>query len=119
MKMQSESISRLRIELDGDFWGPTAMSLAERLPLAELAGAKSVVLSLEKIRYMDQAGLAMLVRLYSHLRIRGCHLRLVDVPPVVHELLERVGLAPLVCLAESLEREPAHHTIPLSPRVEV
>jgi anti-anti-sigma factor len=109
----------LRIDIDGDFWGPHAMTLAERLPLGDLASARSVVLSLEKIRYMDQAGVAMLVRLYSQLRIRGCHLRLVDVPATAHELLERVGLAPLVCLEESIEREPAHHTIALGARAEI
>jgi anti-anti-sigma factor len=119
MKLEFGSTGRLRIELDGEFWGAHALSLAERLPLAELAGAKSVVLSLEKIRHMDQAGVAMLVRLYSHLRIRGCHLRLVDVPAAAHQLLERVGLATLVCLAESLDREPAHHTIALGARAEV
>jgi len=119
MKPQIELGGPLRIELDGDFWGPSALSLAERLPLPELAGAKSVVLSLEKIRYMDQAGLAMLVRLYSHLRVRRCSLQLVDVPPVIHEMLETVGLASLVSLAESFEREPAHHTIALGVRAEL
>jgi hypothetical protein len=33
--------------------------------------------------------------------------------------LERVGLAPLVCLDETLDREPAHHTIALGARAEV
>jgi anti-anti-sigma factor len=119
MKTQIEVSNHLRIELDGDFWGASALSLAERLPLAELAGAKSVVLSLEKTRHMDQAGLAMLVRLYSQLRVRRCRLQLVDVPPVIHEMLETVGLANLVSLAESHEREPAHHTVALGVRAEL
>jgi anti-anti-sigma factor len=116
MKTRTEAINRLLIELDGDFWGPNALDLAKRLPVGDLASARQVVLSFEKVRHMDQAGLAMLVRLYSHLRVRGSDLQLVDVPSVVLELLERVGLAELVSCAEGLEHEPAHHTIALGAR---
>ena len=116
--MQAESKSRLWIELDGDFWGSEALSLAERLPLSELASAKLVVLSLGKVRRIDEAGLAMLVRLYSHLRVRGSRLQLVDVPVAVHELLERVGFSRLVSSENGVDRELAHHTIALGTRVE-
>lgn len=118
MKMQPESVGGLRIELDGEFWGESALSLAQRLPLSDLAEAKRVVLSLEKVCRMDEAGLAMLVRLYSHLRVRGTRLELVEVPTFVHELLERVGFSHLVSYAEDFDREPAHHTIALGTRVE-
>lgn len=118
MKLQAESHSRLRIELDGDFGGSEALSLAERLPLSELAGAKLVVLSLGKVRRIDEAGLAMLVRLYSHLRVRGSRLQLVDVPVAVQELLQRVGFSRLVSCDDSENRELAHHTIALGGRVE-
>ena len=118
MKMQAESHSRLRIELDGDFWGSEALSLAERLPLSELAGAKLVVLSLGKVRRIDEAGLAMLVRLYSHLRVRGSRLQLVDVPVAVQDLLQRVGFSRLVSCEVGKNRELAHHTIALDARVE-
>lgn len=118
MKVQAESNNRLRIELNGDFWGHDALSLAERLPLSDLASAKCVVLSMEKVCRIDEAGLAMLVRLYSHLRVRGCRLQLVEVPFFVNELLERVGFSHLVSYADGLDRELTHHTIALGQQVE-
>jgi len=118
MKTRRQSIARMRIELDGDLWGHDALSLAERLPLPELVGVKCVELSLEKVRHIDQAGLAMLVRLYSHLRIRGTDLRLVDVPTVVHELLQRVGFTKLVSCADVADAAVPHQSIPPGARVE-
>lgn len=116
--MQAEFHSQLRIELDGDFWGSEALSLAERLPLSEMAGAKLVVLSLGKVRRIDESGLAMLVRLYSHLRVRGSRLQFVDVPVPVHELFQRVGFSRLVSCEVSENRELPHHRIALGARVE-
>jgi anti-anti-sigma factor len=118
MKMPSDTSDRLWIELDGDFWGNDALSLAARLPLSELAGAKLVVLSLGKVRRIDEAGLAMLVRLYSHLRVRGSRLQLVNVPVAVQQLLERVGFSRLVSCENGGDRELAHHTIELGVRLE-
>jgi anti-anti-sigma factor len=118
VKMPADTIERLWIELDGDFWGNDALSLAERLPLSELAGAKLVVLSLGKVRRIDEAGLAMLVRLYSHLRVRGSRLQLVDVPVSVQQLLERIGFSPLVAGENGVDRERADHTIELGARIE-
>ena len=109
---------RLRIELKGDLWGRDALSLAERLPLTDLVDAKSVVLSLAEVSRIDEAGLAMLVRLYSHLRVRGIRLQLVDVPVFVHELLKRVGFSPLVSHARGLDGELSHHTIALGAQIE-
>ncbi|MFW2388175.1 MAG: STAS domain-containing protein [Polyangiales bacterium] len=118
MKMPYESNASLRIELDGDLWGDHALTLAERLPLSELAGAKCVVLSFEKVRHLDQAGLAMLVRLYSHLRVRGANLQLVNVPASVHALLERVGFSNLVSYADGFDAAMEQHTVALGVRVE-
>lgn len=118
MKMQGGSIRRLRIELDGEFWGSDALSLAERLPLSDLAGAKWVVLSLKKVPRIDEAGLAMLVRLYSHLRVRGTRLQLVDVPVAIHELLDRVGFSRLVSCEDEVDCDLVHHTIALDAQVE-
>jgi len=118
MTRQAESISLLRIEIDGDFWGRNALSLAERLPLSDLVGAKCVVLSMEKVGRIDEAGLAMLVRLYSHLRVRGSDLQLAKVPGFVHELLERVGFSHLVSYADGSDRQFAHHTIALGAQLE-
>ncbi len=119
MKLRAETINRLRIELEGDFWGHDALTLAERLPLSDLAGAKCVFLSLEKVYRIDESGLAMLVRLYSHLRIRGTRLHLVDVPVSVQELLERIGFSHLVSNADGfLGRELSRHTIALGAAIE-
>ena len=118
MNMPENTSGRLWIDLDGDFWGSEALSLAERLPLSELASAKLVVLSLGKVRCIDEAGLAMLVRLYSHLRVRGSRLQLVDAPVAVQELLERVGFTRLVSCENGAVGELAHHTITLGTRVE-
>jgi ABC-type transporter Mla MlaB component len=117
MSVQAEYKSRLRIDVDQDFWGHNALSLAERLPLSDMAGAKCVELSLGQVRRIDEAGLAMLVRLYSQLRVRGSHLQLVDVPVFVHELFERIGFSRLVSYAEVSDREIAHHTI--APNVQL
>ena len=117
MSVQAEYNRPVRIDVGQDFWGHNALSLAERLPLSDIAGAECVELSLGQVRRIDEAGLAMLVRLYSHLRVRGSHLQLVDVPVIVHELLERVGFSRLVSYAEVSHRELAHHTI--APNVEL
>ncbi|MEM7434223.1 MAG: STAS domain-containing protein [Myxococcota bacterium] len=118
MQTEVEPISHLRIELDGDFWGETALTLAEQLPAADLIDVTTVSLSLRSVNHIDQAGLAMLVRLYSHLRIRGTQLQLVDVPNNVREILERVGLSRLVTLGRAPQRDVVHHTIVLAARVE-
>lgn len=118
MSVQAEYKSRLRIDVDQDFWGHNALSLAERLPLSDIAGAKCVELSLGQVHRIDEAGLAMLVRLYSHLRVRGSHLQLVDVPVFVHELFERVGFSRLVSYANGSDREFAHRTVALNAPLE-
>ncbi len=118
MKTRGESIVRLRIELDGDLLGHDALRLAERLPLSKLVGVECVELSLERVRRIDQAGLAMLVRLYSHLRIRGTDLRLVDVPTIVYELLERVGFTKLVSCVDDSDTVVAEHSVTPGARVE-
>lgn len=118
MRTQTGSSYRLRIELEGDFWGHEALSLAERLPLSDLAGARCVVLSLAKVGHIDEAGLAMLVRLYSHLRIRGSELELVDVPAIISALLDRVGFRSLVSYAEDSDDEQVHYSIALGTHVE-
>ena len=118
MQSDIEPNNHLRIELNGDFWGESALGLAEQLPSADLVDAKCVFLSLRQVSHIDQAGLAMLVRLYSHLRVRGIELRLADVPTNVSAVLERVGLSRLVTLGEAPERDVVRHTIVLGARVE-
>jgi len=105
MNDEGESMNRVQIELDDDLRGLSALSLPDRLPLTDLAGAKRVVLSMGNVRRIDQAGLAMLVRLYSQLRVRGSDLALTDVRPSVRKTLERVGLVGLVPCEGRIERE--------------
>ena len=118
MKTEAALLNRVRIELGGEFWGPEALSLAERLPISELIGARCVVLSLAKVRRIDEAGLAMLVRLYSQLRVRGSQLEFVDVPSAVLALFERVGFSRLVSCAGGSEAEQVHYSIMLGAQVE-
>jgi ABC-type transporter Mla MlaB component len=118
MSVQAGYKSRVRVDVDQDFWGHNALSLAERLPLSDIAGAKCVELSLGQVHRIDEAGLAMLVRLYSHLRVRGSHLQLVDVPVFVHELFERVGFSRLVSYANGSDCELAHRTVALNASLE-
>ena len=105
MADQRAPSSDVQVEVDGDLLGLSALSLPERLPLADLAGAKRIVLSLRNVRHIDQAGLAMLVRLYSHLRVRGAVLELVNVTPPVRQTLDRVGLTNLVFVVGGLESD--------------
>ena len=105
MKDSSEPMHRLRLKLEDDLRGLGALSLPDRLPLKDMAGAKQVVLSVGNVRHLDQAGAAMLVRLYSQLRVRGTELLLTDVPPNVRKTLDRVGLSELVPCVGSVTRE--------------
>ena len=72
-----------------------------------------VVLSLCKIRRIDESGLAMLVRIYSHLRVRGSNLELAEVPVFVREMLERSGFSRLVSYADGSNPDFAKRTITL------
>lgn len=103
MADQGEHSTGVQVEVDGDLLGLSALSLPERLPLADLAGAKRIVLSLRNVRHIDQAGLAILVRLYSHLRVRGADLELVNVTAPVRQTLDRVGLTNLVFVVGGLQ----------------
>lgn len=116
MKMEAAPVRRLRIELNGDFWGQDALALAEKFPLSELADVDSVVVSLERVGRIDEAGLAILVRFYSHLRIRGIELQLADVPVSVRELLQRVGFDRLMTYAEGSDSMASQRTIALQVR---
>ncbi len=95
-----ESLHALRIELGPNFHGRSALSLADQVSLSELSQANRVVLSLAKVEEIDEAGLAMLVRLYSQLRIRGAQLQLEDAPPFVRALLDRIGFGHLISYGE-------------------
>ena len=114
--MEAAPVRRLRIELNGDFWGQDALALAEKFPLSELADVDSVVVSLERVGRIDEAGLAILVRFYSHLRIRGMELQLADVPVSVRELLQRVGFDRLMTYAEGSDSMASQRTIALQVR---
>ena len=114
--MEAAPVRRLRIELNGDFWGQDALALAEKFPLSELADVDSVVVSLERVGRIDEAGLAILVRFYSHLRIRGIELQLADVPVSVRELLQRVGFDRLMTYAEGSDSMASQRTIALQVR---
>ena len=109
--MQHSLSNTLEITIDGDLRGPSALALAGRLPLGELASADHVVLSLTKVGDVDAAGLAMLVRLYSHLRVRGATLNLVDVQEPCEDLLRRVGLDKLLAAGTTAKPQARRHAV--------
>ncbi len=109
--MQHSLSNTLEITIDGDLRGPQALSLSDRLPLGEMASADHVVLSLNKVSDVDAAGLAMLVRLYSHLRVRGASLNLVDVQGPCEDLLRRVGLDKLLAAGTTAKPQARRHAV--------
>ena len=109
--MQHSLSNALEITIDGDLRGPGALLLSSRLPLGELASADHVVLSLTNVADVDAAGLAMLVRLYSHLRVRGTTLNLVDVQGPCEDLLRRVGLDRLLATAATAKPQARRHAV--------
>ena len=113
MEINRDVTRRLRIELEGDLWGRQALALSNQLALSDLGESSCVVLSLCKIRRIDESGLAMLVRIYSHLRVRGSNLELAEVPVFVREMLERSGFSRLVSYADGSNPDYAERTITL------
>ena len=109
MSERSKLENHVRVEIEGDLLGLSALSLQDRLPLADISRAKRVTVSMGNVRHMDQAGLAILVRLYSQLRVRGGDLVLLDVQVPVRKTLERIGLSALIGPGERpvLRSEPA------------
>jgi stage II sporulation protein AA (anti-sigma F factor antagonist) len=61
-------------------------------PLEDLLGAermkRKVLLSLEKVRFLDSSGISWLLVRHKHLRENGGKLVLYDVPPLVRQPLE-------------------------------
>jgi len=85
----------LELTIQGNLCGHEALCLSTRLPGTELSLADHVVLSLKQVTEADAAGIALLLRLYSHLTARGKRLSLRDVSRPVQALLDEVGLTSL------------------------
>jgi anti-anti-sigma factor len=83
---------KLEIEIETNLCGTEALSLALQMPASQLALADHVILSLARVEYVDHAGLAFLVRMYSQLRTRGKLLSLRHIPRNLSLLLRDVGL---------------------------
>ena len=101
--MQMMPSNTLEIAIDGNLLGASALALPGRMPLAELASADHVVLSMHDVDDADAAGVAFVVRLYSQLRVRGTTLNLVGVQRRLAELLKRIGLDRLLVPAPTAE----------------
>ena len=86
----------VEFEVRGNLCGRQALAMASMLPVTELMTARRVVLSLRGVESADAAGLAVLVRLHSHLRVRGAVLSIVGATRGVSDLLSRVGFADLL-----------------------
>ena len=113
MKKAGKDTGLLRIELEGEFCGGAALALGDQLSVSDLASAERVVLSLSRVHRIDQAGLAMLVRLYSHVGTQGGRLELVDVPTVIRQVLDRVGFSRLVSYVDGSRDRLQEYNLPI------
>jgi len=65
-------------------------------------GAKSLLLDLEEVRYVNSSGFGEIIRYFDRLRAKGGTLVLSRVPPKVGVILEMLGLKSLIPLAPSI-----------------
>jgi anti-anti-sigma factor len=89
----------VRVTASGDDPSAPVIHLAGELDLASVEATRAdiapyladaptqVTFDLEKLRFMDSSGIALLVQI-SH----DAHVSLVHVPPIVHRVLEATGL---------------------------
>ena len=75
-----------------DLSGQTALVLSEELNSMPVHRIGAMILSLENVKSIDATGLAILVRLYSHMSALGKKLFLADVPRTIQKSLEQLGL---------------------------
>lgn len=94
-----------------DLTGRRALSLAQELARIPIAEIDALILTLAEVKTIDASGLAVLVRLYSHLMRSKKFLVLKEFSPEVEGILRRVGLESVLVEAEepSALRDPARH----------
>lgn len=78
--------------VNGDLMGWEALKTAENLSTTPIQAYDGITLSLERMKSIDSAGIAVLVRLYSQLKRQNKTLVLDRVPEEVRGFLTKVGL---------------------------
>ena len=111
--MQHESVEVDRPEpgvvllrASGDVDAYTAPGLRARLHEATEAGgdAELVVVDLERVTFIDSAGLGTLVGAHRRMRERGGWLRIVRPPPLVARAFELTGLDTVLDMRDTREQ---------------
>jgi anti-anti-sigma factor len=85
------------------------------------AGAKSLVLDCEELRYVNSSGFGELIRYFDRLREKGGTLVLTRVPPKVAIILEMLGLKSLIPITKGLDEAmtvAAAGAVPAEPEPE-
>ena len=78
--------------VNGDLTGWEALKTAKDLSDTPMGAYDGITLSLEKMKSIDSAGIAILVRLYSQLKRRRKTLSLEKVPEEIRGFLTQIGL---------------------------
>lgn len=79
-----------------ELYGSNALRFAEQLGAVSLDHVDGIELSLGRNSRVDVAGLAVLVRVYSHLEATGRELVVRDAPAHVRSQFARIGLSSLL-----------------------
>ena len=75
-----------------DLSGQTALVISEELSNMPVHRMGTMILSLENVKSIDATGLAILVRLYSHMSSLGKKMFLTDVPQSIKKSMTQLGL---------------------------
>ena len=85
------------VELDGRIvLGEESNSLREKLKSLIAAGKRKIVLNMANVRYIDSAGLNLMLRVQHYAQRQGVTLRLEGVPPAVENALRIAQLPPVL-----------------------
>jgi anti-sigma B factor antagonist len=90
------SDERTLVTLSGELDASTAASLYDALAELEMADARTVVLDLAKVTFMDSTGLAVIVTEHKRLAHSGGSLTIFSPPSSVRRLFEITGLTTLL-----------------------
>lgn len=93
--------------VNGDLMGWEALKTAENLSSTPINAYGGITLSLERMRSIDSAGIAILVRLYSQLKRQNKTLTLDKVPEDVQGFLTKVGLDDVLINSPKPQRKRA------------
>ncbi len=108
--MQADLVLRAKIRDDGVFTihaagvidAHTLDKFEGGLKQALAKGAKSLLLDLDEVRYVNSSGFGEIIRYFDRLRAKGGTIVLSRVPPKVGVILEMLGLKSLIPIAPSI-----------------